>query len=380
MTRADRAPLRRLDVQLVGSHVLVGVVSLLTTAALVFLLAPRLFDTMGSGEGQMPGHGTGRGRGDGSGLGPLRPEVVSALQTALLWGVVAGVLAAVLLGVLAARRVLKPVNAVRSATRRVVEGDYGAELPRPDTLELRQLVDDVGTMAERLSETEARRVRMLGEVSHEMRTPLTVIDGQLEAMMDGVRPATPENLALIAAESRRLHRLAADLSALSRAEEGRIVLDLSPTDIGEVVTGAVERLRPQTEDAGIELSCQATAGLRAQVDADRIAQVVTNLVGNAIRATPGGGRIEVDCHRDGEQAVIQVSDNGEGLASDELERIFERFYRVPGRRSPGREAGSGIGLTISKHLVAGHGGTITAESGGPGQGATFTVRLPLAPR
>lgn len=377
MTRADRAPLRRLDVQLVASHVLVGVVSLLTTAALVFLLAPRLFDTMGTGEGQMQGPGTGRGRGDGSGLGPLRPEVVSALQSALLWGVAAGVLAAVLLGVLAARRVLKPVNAVRSATRRVVEGDYDAELPQPDIVELRQLVDDVGTMADRLSETEARRVRMLGEVSHEMRTPLTVIDGQLEAMMDGVRPATPENLALLAAESRRLHRLAADLSALSRAEEGRIVLDRAPIDLGDVVSAAVERLRPQTDDAGIELVCRSQPGHRVLGDADRLAQVVTNLVGNAIRATPAGGRIEVDCGRENQQAVIRVSDTGEGLAADDLEKIFERFYRVPGRRSVGREAGSGIGLTISKHIVTAHGGTIDAQSDGLGAGATFTVRLPM---
>ena len=151
-------------------------------------------------------------------MGALRPEVLSALQTALLWGVVVGVMTAVLLGALAARRVLKPVTAVRTAATRVAAGDYGTELPQPGTVELRELVEDVGTMAERLADTEARRVRLLGEVGHEMRTPLTVIDGQVEAMIDGVLPASAESLAVVAAESRRLHRLAADLSALSRAE------------------------------------------------------------------------------------------------------------------------------------------------------------------
>lgn len=371
-----KGPFGRLSVQLVVSHVLVGVASLITTTVLVFLLAPRLFDTMGTGSGEMTGRGPGHGGGVAVGLGALRPEVLSALQTALLWGVVVGVMTAVLLGALAARRVLKPVTAVRTAATRVAAGDYGTELPQPGTVELRELVEDVGTMAERLADTEARRVRLLGEVGHEMRTPLTVIDGQVEAMIDGVLPASAESLAVVAAESRRLHRLAADLSALSRAEEGRVSLDRQPIDLGELVAGAVERLRPQTDDAGIELRCVVVGGVQVEADTDRIAQVVTNLVGNAIRATPAGGRITVTCSQEGHQGVVRVSDTGEGLAAPDLERVFERFYRVPGRRSTGRESGSGIGLTIARHLVEAHGGSLVAESAGKGLGATFTMRLP----
>jgi histidine kinase len=241
-------------------------------------------------------------------------------------------------------------------------------------------VDDVGTMAERLADTEARRVRLLGEVGHEMRTPLTVIDGQVEAMIDGVLPASAENLAVVAAESRRLQRLAADLSALSRAEEGRVNLDRQPANLGELVAGAVERLRPQTDDAGIELRCAPAGGVRVEVDSDRIAQVVTNLVGNAIRATPTGGLITVTCSQEGPEAVVRVCDTGEGIAAPELERVFERFYRVPDRRSTGRESGSGIGLTIARQLAEAHGGSLTAESAGKGLGATFTLRLPAGPR
>lgn len=375
-----KGPFGRLSVQLVVSHVLVGVVSLTTTAVLVFLLAPRLFDTMGAGSGEMPGRGLGPGGGVAVGLGALRPEVLSALQAALLWGVVVGVVTAVLLATLAAGRVVKPVTAVRSAANRVAAGDYGTELPRPGTVELSQLVDDVGTMAERLADTEARRVRLLGEVGHEMRTPLTVIDGQVEAMIDGVLPASAENLAVVAAESRRLQRLAADLSALSRAEEGRVNLDRQPANLGELVAGAVERLRPQTDDAGIELRCAPAGGVRVEVDSDRIAQVVTNLVGNAIRATPTGGRITVTCSQEGPEAIVRVCDTGEGIAAPELERVFERFYRVPDRRSTGRESGSGIGLTIARQLAEAHGGSLTAESAGKGLGATFTLRLPAGPR
>lgn len=361
----------RLGVVLVISHVLVALVSLAIAALLIYLLSPRLFGTTHNGHGSAPA--TGRG----GGVGTLRPEVLAALQQAMLWGALAGLVAAIVLGALASRGILGPVHAVRRATRKIAHGDFDTELPTPGTRELTELVDDVGMLATRLGSLEAQRTRLLGEVGHEMRTPLTVIDGQVEAMIDGVLPASPENLAVIGTESRRLHRLAADLSALSRAEEGRVVLDRKPIELGEVVAQATNRLRPQTNDAEIELVCQVSDGLLVLADGDRLAQVVTNLVGNAIRATPAGGRVTVSCRRTDQHAVIEVADTGEGLAPAELERIFERFYRVPGRRSMGREAGSGIGLTIARHLVEQHGGTLSAASGGKGQGATFTVTLPL---
>lgn len=363
----------RLSLLLVVSHVTVALLALASAGALVGLLAPRLFDTAGAGKGAGPG------RGKGPGLGELRPEIMSALGTALFWGLVVGLIAAIVLGVLAARGILKPVDALRRAARQLADGRYQTELPSPHTRELGELVDDVGTMAEQLVSTEERRIRLLGEVGHEMRTPLTIIDAQVEAILDGVLPASPENLAIIGAESRRLHRLAADLSALSRTEEGRVVLDMRRIDLGEVVRGVVERLRPQTADAGIELTCQAATEVWVEADADRLAQVLTNLVGNAIGATPSGGSIAVSSAVAGDDAVVRVADTGEGLAPADLTRIFERFYRVPGRRSAGQDGGSGIGLTIAQHLVEAHGGTLTAASPGIGLGATFEVRLPASP-
>lgn len=369
MTGRASGPLHRLGIQLVISHVLVALVSLAAAGLLVVALAPTLFDRLGVEE-----HGTGPGRGVGQGL---RLQVVTAIQQALVWGTLAGLVAAVALGVLAARRVTKPVTALREATHRLAEGNYATELPTPGTTELAGLVDDVGTLATRLAETERRRVRLLGEVGHEMRTPLTVIDSQVEAMIDGVVPASEENLAQLATESRRLHRLSNDLSSLSRAEENRFNLEPADVDLSALTSRVAQRLRPQAADAGIDLIVRSNLELTTRADPDRVSQVVTNLIGNSIRATPPGGRIEVSSQADGQWAVITVSDTGEGIAADDLERIFERFYRVPGRRGVGNEGGSGIGLTIARHLAEAHGGTLRATSDGPGAGASFTLRLPL---
>ena len=332
-----------------------------------------MFEVLGNAH--VPGS-AGAGRGTGGGLGV---QMAEAVRQSLGWGLLVGVSAAVVLGVIAARWLLGQVDALRRATQRLASGQYRTELPKPRTRELAELVDDLGMMAGRLADTEQRRTRLLGEVGHEMRTPLTVIDAQLEAMIDGVMPANGENLSLIATETRRLRRLANDLSSLSRAEEGAESLDLSLIDLGGVVERVVDRLRPQATDAGIDLQVTQVGQTPVLADADRVAQVVTNLVGNAIRATPEGGRITVHCQPDAGQGVVQVTDTGEGLASDDLERIFERFYRVPGRRSSGSDGGgSGIGLTIARHLAERHGGSLTAASAGKGQGSTFSLRLPLA--
>jgi histidine kinase len=235
----------------------------------------------------------------------------------------------------------------------------------------------VNQLGAALAQTETTRMRLLGEVAHELRTPLTVIDGYVEAMIDGVLPSSPENLEQISDETRRLRRLGEDLSSLSKAEEGRLGLQLASADVGALAVAAAERLRPQAVDADVLLDVHSPAsGLIASVDADRIAQVVTNLVGNALGATEAGGTITVSARAEADQVLIEVADTGVGLAPDQLEKIFERFYRVSG--SGTLQTGSGIGLTISRGIVRAHGGELTAASSGLGRGATFTLRLPLA--
>lgn len=359
----------RLTARLVLSHVLVAVIGGIATFAVVRWLAPALFDQ----SIQHAGWAGGRGQGQGQ---ALRDQFAAAVDQSLLIGAAVGVIAAAAFGVFAAYRVLKPLSAVRAATREIARGRYDVPVPVPREPELGDLARDVNTLAEGLAQTETRRVRLLGEVAHELRTPLTVIDGYVEGMIDGVLPTSTDNLGQIGEESRRLRRLSEDLSALSRAEEGRLGLERRPCDLGEIARAAAERLRPQAEDAGIALEVAPAAGpLPVLADPDRIAQVVTNLVGNALRATPGGGRISVATQHGRGFADVTVADTGIGLAADDLERVFERFYRVGGRAG---ESGSGIGLTISRGIARAHGGEVSAASAGLGQGATFTLRLPVA--
>ncbi len=375
--------MRRLSARLLLSHVLVAVIGGLATFWIAHLTAPRFFDdSVGlaqrtTGE-HTPGAGPAQGGGN-AGLGTLaKQQFADAVDKALLVGTVVGVLIAAVFGAFVAWRLLRPLAAVGVATRRIAAGDYDARVPASGVTEFDRLAADVNALGASLADTEARRVRLLGEVAHELRTPLTVIDGYVEGMIDGVLPAEPEQLGQLSDEVRRLRRLAEDLSTLSRAEEGRLSHVAARVDVGRIVADAAGRLRPQAEDAGLTLSVAGGHGLEVDADADRLAQVVTNLVGNAIRATPSGGSVSIGVERAGGTASVRVTDTGEGLDPADLERVFERFFRVPGRRGGGADTGSGIGLTIARQIARAHGGELTASSPGRGQGATFTLTLPLA--
>lgn len=364
--------MKRLSVRLVLSHVLVAVLGAIATYVVVRQLAPSLFDE------SMRRMGMGMGRPGQAGT-TLRDQFAEAVDRALLVGALVGATAAAIFGVVASYRLVRPLGTVRAATRAMARGHYDVPVPQPQETELAELAEDVNTLGRALADAEARRVRLLGEVGHEMRTPLTVIDGYVEAMIDGVMPTSPEQLGRVGEEVRRLRRLSEDLSTLSRAEEGRLALILKPVELGPLVTAAAERLRPQAEDAGLRLEVVSEPGsMEVLADADRLAQVVTNLLGNAIRATDSGGEVRVSCRRAEDFAVVDVADSGEGLDAAELEHIFERFYRVPGRRVGEHDSGSGIGLTIARGIVREHGGDLTGSSPGRDRGATFTVRLPLA--
>ncbi|MEI2778800.1 MAG: HAMP domain-containing sensor histidine kinase [Tetrasphaera sp.] len=360
--------MNRLTTRLVLRHLLVVVIGALVTYAVVRELAPRLFDM--SQLGRM-------GRGGGQGQA-LRQQFASAVDRAVLVGALAGAVAAALAGIVAAVRLVRPINGLRAASRSIAEGRYAAPIPKPRDRELAELAADLGSLANSLADTESRRLRLLGEVAHEMRTPLTVIDGYVEGMIDGVLPTTETELGQVSAEVRRLRRLADDLSALSRADEGRLRLVLADVDLHDVVREAATRLRGQATECDIELTVDPGAtALPARVDADRIAQVVTNLVGNALRAVQSGGRIGVRCARAGSDAVVVVTDSGAGIDAADLERIFERFYRIPGHRPPDAASGHGIGLTISRAIARAHRGDLVGASPGPGRGATFTLTVPL---
>lgn len=381
----------RLVNRMVLSHLLVAVLAGLATVLVVRFVAVARWDGA-TREGRAGQSGTGPGRGGGRGGGGpaqdgaatgagegFREQFVDSVDQAVWIGVLVGLVAALVLGLLAARALARPVKRLGEATRQIAGGSYAVTVPEPSTQELAGLARDVNTLGRSLQETEARRTRLLGEVAHEMRTPLTVIDGYVEAMIDGVVPVDEEQLGRLGAETLRLRRLSDDLSQLSRAEEGRLDLRPEPGDLAATVSAAASRLAPQAEDAGIALSVAGEA-LEVPHDAERMAQVVTNLVGNALRATPAGGRIEVGTARRGDWAEVSVSDTGIGLSEADLDRVFERFYRAPAPGQKKAAGGSGIGLTIARGIVRGHGGELTAASAGPGRGARFTARIPLAGR
>lgn len=404
----------RLSLRLVASHVAVALAGALVAYFVVHALAPGLFDeaTRGLGYGpggpggpgdatpapnRTPGSGQGWGRGQGSGLGPgsgqglaLRAAFASAVDTALLVGLLAGALVAAGLAWASSRALLAPLRRVRDATRQLAAGDYAVRVAPPREAELAALAADVNSLGSSLRDSEARRTRLIAEVAHELRTPLTIIDGYVEGMIDGVFAPDAARLGAISGEVARMRRLADDFGALSRAQEGRLELRPADVDLGEVAAAAAHRLRSQFDDAGVSLDIatgpDAGPALPVHADPDRVAQIVGNLVGNALRATPRGGRVTLRARADGPHAVVEVADTGRGLAPEDVDRIFERFYRVPSPSTgPGgggpaerpTRPGSGIGLTIARGLARAHGGDVTAASEGPGRGATFTFTLPL---
>ena len=361
----------RLSTRLLVSHTLVAITGAVTAYLVTRLLTPRLYDL---NVGMMTRR-----------MMPFDQQVtrefaVGAANRGLAIGVLVALAVAIAAGAWSSWRLLRPLDDLSAAAHRIAAGRYDQPVPPPRELELARVANDVNALAARLAETEARRMRLLGEVAHEMRTPLTVLDGYVEGLQDGVFTTEPELFTELSGELRRLRRLSEDLGALSRAEEGRLGLRLNRVDVAAVAIAAAERLRPQLHDAGIDLKTESAGwALLVDGDADRIAQVVTNLVGNALAATPPGGLVRVLARPEGNEAVVEVSDTGVGLVEGDLERVFERFYRAPGPMGPptGRP-GTGIGLTIARGIAHAHGGTLTATSPGPERGATFTLRLPLA--
>lgn len=355
---------RRLSVRLLVSYLFVVAVGSAVMFAVGRLVAPSEF--------QRRLRLTGQGRGSGASTDELQQLVVDAFDTALLIGVIAAVVASGFAAVLVTRRVLRPIDSVRDAAEGMARGEYHRRVPIPAEEELAALAHDVNTLAATLEETEQRRTRLIGEVAHEMRSPLTTIGGYMEALLDGVRQPDEETFVIVAEEAARLARLADDLTLLSQAEEGALPLDPVPNDLGTLAQRAADRLRPQFEHGEVELRLELSAAPVA-ADSDRMTQVFINLLGNALTHTPPGGVVTVVSGKSSNDAWAEITDTGRGIPEEQLDRVFERFYRLP---DPNHPAGRGIGLTIARSIVRAQGGDIVATTAGPGTGATFRVTLP----
>jgi two-component system sensor histidine kinase BaeS len=270
------------------------------------------------------------------------------------------------------------------ASQRIAAGHYDERVRVPgdpaagEVDELAQLALSFNRMAADLAQTEAMRRQLIGDVAHELRTPLTTIKGTAEGLLDGVLPPDAETFHHIQQEADRLQRLVRDLQELSRVEAGAYELDRRPTDPADLIRAVVDRLGRQFEDKGVALETDLPGDLPPVLaDEDRVGQVLLNLVGNALQYTPEGGQVRITARREGDAVAIAVRDTGIGIPPEHLPNLFTRFYRVDKSRSRAG-GGSGIGLTIARHLVEAHGGTIRAESAGSGLGSVFTFTLPVA--
>jgi two-component system, OmpR family, sensor histidine kinase BaeS len=270
------------------------------------------------------------------------------LTLALLLGILAATAAATAVSWLLATRIARPVEQLSRTAGALADGRLAARAPRPaGDDELADLTDAFNDMADAIEHTEDTRRRLLADLAHELRTPLATIEAYHEGLADGV----------------------------VRAEEGQLALELAPLEVRAIVRAAVDAIAPDAREREVELRLRLPdCRLTVTGDRDRLTQVLSNLMRNALEHTPEGGSITVSAEQGGDEVSIEVSDTGAGIAAEHLPQVFERFFRAdPARR---HVAGSGIGLTISRAIVQGHGGTITVHSDGPGRGATFTVRLP----
>jgi signal transduction histidine kinase len=278
------------------------------------------------------------------------------------------------------RRLERPLSAMTSAAGELASGSYAARVqPTGAGPELDTLAHSFNLMAERLERVEDTRRRLLSDLAHEMRTPLATLQVYVEGLEEGVASWDDETSRIVSSQVQRLTRLALDLDDVSRAEEGRIALELDSRPVSEVLESARDLAQVPYAAKGVQLVVDpGTPGLNTRVDRQRIGQVLGNLLSNALRHTPGGGRVTLSAHANSGRVVIEVSDNGEGLTAEQLAHVFERFYRGDSARDRDH-GGSGIGLTISKAIVEAHGGAISVRSDGIGRGSTFTVALPAAP-
>ena len=365
MKLPQRMP-RGLGAKLFISHFLVALVGALTLLTAILLIAPVVFGSLAGG------------------MEEAMNSVVRAFGQTLLYSLLAAGLAATAAAAVASflvsRRVVNPLRYVLGATRRIASGGYSERVPVQQSDELGELSESFNAMARALEEAERRRMEVISDVSHELRTPLSTIRGHVEGLAEGVIEPSEETWTLLQAEAERMQRLVDDLHQLSRAEAGQLSLNPAPVSPKEPIRLAIERMLPLFDEKGVDLSSAAPENLPPVLaDTGRVVQVLTNLLDNALRHTPPQGRVTVGAKTKGDEVVFEVADTGEGIASEHLPHVFERFYRVEKSRS--REGGgSGVGLAISRALVETMGGRVWVESPGPGKGATFSFTLPVSRR
>jgi two-component system OmpR family sensor kinase/two-component system sensor histidine kinase BaeS len=326
-------------------------------------------------------------------LGAHEQSFLASVNRALLLGGLLAALLATALGLWLAARLTSPLRRLDEAARRIAQGDLGSRVRIDSQDEVGALGQSFNRMAQSLEQEERSRQQMVADIAHELRTPLSIIQGNLEALQDGVFSPDAENLEILAGEAKLLARLVQDLQVLASAEAGQLSLDRQEQDIQPLLETTVRRFQPDAAARGVQLRLEPLPALPPlTIDAQRISQVLGNLLSNALRHTPSGGTVAVRAQwvaapEDRPQPgtlfpttpalpflAVYVQDSGEGIPAEDVAHLFERFYRADRSRSRAT-GGSGLGLTIARQLARAHGGDIGVESQ-LGQGSTFAFTLP----
>lgn len=360
-------PRRRLARRLLTANVLVILAGSVTLGVVALLVSPSLFHLH-----------------VGRALGPISESVArhldQALSTALLValgiGTAAAVVTALAVSWVLSSRLARPIEELSRTAERLARGDLTARAVTPSVDdELADLTVTFNTLATGLEHTEDTRRRLLSDLAHELRTPLSTVEGYLEGLRDGVVKPDEDTWATLQDAAERLRRLVDDVALVSRAEEGQLGLERHDLASDVLILDAVAAARDGFNRDGIVLECFLAPDLpRVRVDGDRIHQVIANLLSNARRHTSAGGKVTVAARRRGRHVVITVTDTGTGIDPVDLPHVFERFYRADTSRRSG--SGSGIGLTIARAIATAHDGDLVASSDGPDTGSRFTLRLP----
>ena len=365
----------RLGPKLLLSYLLVIAVGVGAVVLGVVLVAPSIFDRLllrHMGSDMM----------DGGMAGSLRRDTSEVFQAAvfqsLALATVAATVAAILISAFVARRITSPIARMAETSRRIARGEYAARVLMDGQDEIGELAGSLNTMAAALEDAERRRVHLIGDVAHEIRTPLATLRGYLEGLQDGVVVPSHELWAQLHGETERLQRLIDDLRELSQVEAGQVALVRRPLPPGQLIQTAVTRMERRFTAKGVALQTEVPSRLPAVfADETRALQVLTNLLSNALRYTAPGGSVSVSARVEDSAVRFDVRDTGIGIPPEHLAHIFDRFYRVDPARSRAL-GGSGVGLTIAHALAAAQGGELRAASAGAGYGSTFTFTLPRA--
>ena len=314
-------------------------------------------------------------------MGPTEQEFVDRLRWSLLIAGGAGALVAGVTAFLAGRYITRRLRAMAEGTGAIAAGDLSRRVADSSGDELGELAAAFNRMADSLASQEEARQRLVADIAHELRTPLAVLQAEIEALQDCVTQPTPDRINSLHDDTDLLARLVDDLSTLSLADSGQLSLGCGEHNLAGIAERAIAAVAGQAQEKGVSLELAVDAGLPSvTVDGDRIAQVLRNLLSNALRHTSAGGRMTLAGRSEAGRAVIEVTDTGAGIPADDLPHVFDRFYRADPSRNRAT-GGSGLGLAIARQLVRAHGGEIAASST-PGQGSTFSFWLPLsnAPR